>query len=212
MDFKNKYLKYKKKYLELKSQSAGGEEIVINVNDDNKIVINVEANDGSFDDAEKILKINGMIFKNIDLTIIKDKKWVEYLALVAVIENGLALEFVPKEFITKLVAENAVKQNGLALKFLPKESITMKVAENAVEQNGLALKFVPKESITMKVAGLAVMNNGLALEFVPVNLKPDDESIKQNAYDVITEVAIEQNQLAIQFYKGTDPDLLKQKK
>ena len=56
------------------------------------------------------------------------------------------------------------------------------------------------------------MNNGLALEFVPVNLKPDDESIKQNAYDVITEVAIEQNQLAIQFYKGTDPDLLKQKK
>lgn len=91
MTFEQKYLKYRKKYLELQQQ-LGGER--------NELI-----------DA---LRLNGLLLQTVPDNLLSDIEVV----ITAVEQNGLALEFAPDNFkANKEVVMKALNQNGLALEF-----------------------------------------------------------------------------------------------
>ena len=70
-------------------------------------------------------------------------------------QDGLALEFVPKETDNYIdICKEAVKQNGLALQFIKWETFSYLdegyiyyFSMDAVKQNGLALQYAPQEIV-----------------------------------------------------------------
>eukprot|EP00403_Amphidinium_massartii_P030610 CAMPEP_0178391032 /NCGR_PEP_ID=MMETSP0689_2-20121128/10953_1 /TAXON_ID=160604 /ORGANISM="Amphidinium massartii, Strain CS-259" /LENGTH=384 /DNA_ID=CAMNT_0020011561 /DNA_START=1 /DNA_END=1155 /DNA_ORIENTATION=+ len=110
-------------------------------------------------------------------------------AIVAVRRSGMALQFVPVDFMTRDIIMTAVEQNGLALQYarpwlerdidplqnVPADLITLEVIMAAVLQNGMALQYVPTaewidDEILLNIIQMAVQQNGHALQFVPADL------------------------------------------
>lgn len=92
------------------------------------------------------------------------KKQTEDIALLAVTQDGLSLEFVDKEFHTERVINKAIKQNPLSFKFAQLK--TYDICLKAVKLNGVNLEFVPKEYIDDNMIMTALSSNGWALKFV----------------------------------------------
>ena len=88
----------------------------------------------------------------------------EELCKLAVQQNGLALEFVKKQFKTEELCKLAVQQNGFALEFVNKQ--TEEVCKLAVQQNGLALYYVKEQFKTEEICHLAVQQSELASKYV----------------------------------------------
>ena len=118
------------------------------------------------------------------LNLVPIRQRTQEMCLAAIRQNGLALEYVPPYLKTPDICDAAVKQNGLALEFLPVIIYDkQEIYSAAVKQNGLALKLVPEEQRTDKMYLDAVKQNGLALELVPVEQRTDKmllEAVKQN--------------------------------
>lgn len=85
----------------------------------------------------------------------------------ALMQNGMALQFVPKAYVTNEVLFTALKANGLALQFASSDAKDVPQFVNiAVKQNGLALKFASRRGRNNSgTVMIAVMNNGLALQY-----------------------------------------------
>ena len=88
----------------------------------------------NYNDAILALKKNGLLFRYLTSSLKKDKM----LALLAVNQNGLALEYLKDQELhnDKMVTLSAVNQNGLALEFVYKafkDNIDIVMA--AVKQN-----------------------------------------------------------------------------
>ena len=88
----------------------------------------------------------------------------ESIALLAVAQDGLALQFVDKEFHTESVINRAIKQNPLSFKFAQLK--TYDLCLKAVKLNGVNLEFVPEEYIDDNMIMTALSSNGWALKFV----------------------------------------------
>ena len=96
------------------------------------------------------------------------------------VNEGYALEFVPKEMKTEEICKIAVAQNSYALKFVPKEMKTEEICKIAVKQEGTVLKLVPEEMKTEEICKIAVDQEVYSLKFVPKNmLKPLLEILEQ---------------------------------
>ena len=123
---------------------------------------------------------------------------------IQVIEkNGMFLKILSDNFKNDIdIVKRAVIQNGLALEFLPgilnNHPDIIEIIKSAVIQNGLALKFLhdtlEDRPGIIEIIKLAVRQNGLALEFVPFKYK--------NNLDIIT-IAVEQNGMALTFSNKT---------
>ncbi len=126
--------------------------------------------------------------------------------LVAVKENGYALEYV-KEQTSEMCLE-AVKRDGLTLKFVKEQ--TPEICLVAVKQNGYALRFVKEQ--THEICLEAVKQYGLAFEFVkeqtPLlihSLKKYNDSI-YTVFKKVNRIAISENEMK-KFY-NVNPHLL----
>jgi Domain of unknown function (DUF4116) len=116
------------------------------------------------------LKQNGRVLCYVphDLTSpISLEVMISDLYQIAVEQNGLALEHVPKKYRTPELCRIAVEQNGDALEYVPEDYKTPNLYQIAVEQNGLALTCVPENKRTSELCCLAVEQDRHALRFVP---------------------------------------------
>lgn len=84
-----------------------------------------------------------------------DDQFDDNITMASVIQNGLALQYIPPKFINKKVCLTAVKQNGLALRFVPLPFRDMDMCAEAVRQNVNAKSFVPSE---IKVASSVILS------------------------------------------------------
>ena len=80
--------------------------------------------------------------------------------------NGLELQYVKQTFDLCIVA---VKQNGLALEFVNNQTEEICIA--AVINNGFALEFVKHQ--TEDICLVAVKQNGLAYKYINIKQFPD---------------------------------------
>lgn len=92
-------------------------------------------------------------------------KPIELISLHAVLNNGLALEFVKNQ--TEEICKAAVGNNGFALMFVKEQTESICLA--AVRNNGMALKFVKAQ--TERICLEAVKQNGMALAFVNESMR-----------------------------------------
>lgn len=92
---------------------------------------------------------------------------INELSKLAVLQNGVALKYVPIKLCDLELCTMAVKKNGLALEFVPIKLITSELCHLAVKNNGLALRFVPKEFYSKKLFQTALNNNPWSLKYVP---------------------------------------------
>lgn len=111
------------------------------------------------------------------------------LCLVAVKRTAAALKFVPDDLQTPEMVLAAVQGHGEALKSVAPRLRTHEVYMQAVKSYGLAIKYVPDISRTHDVFMRAVENDGLALEHVPAEKQTLDMCI----------AAVERDYYAIRF-------------
>ena len=143
------------------------------------------------------LKFFPNFYKDLSEEMKKDPKIINR----ALKSNGLMLEHVPREIVTKKLIIKAIENNGNALNFFPeylenKEMILLaiktkpliigkssfeirrdiEVAKQAVALDGLTLSYFSlKIQDNEEIVKLAVNNNGDALEFVSNRLKQNRE-------------------------------------
>lgn len=84
-------------------------------------------------------------------------------------KNGLLLQYLDEK--TLLVCNTAINDNGLALQYVPKNFIDQEMCINALSQNALALKYVPEKLMNETIITFALFTNGLSLQFVPDIMK-----------------------------------------
>jgi len=99
------------------------------------------------------------------------------VCLYAVENNGMALEYVPKDGHIKTMSAiymAAVKNDGLALQFVPLKDLSDTIIRAAVTSNGMALQYVPRPSRDWYTCLIAVKNKGMALVHAPTNDMADD--------------------------------------
>jgi len=95
------------------------------------------------------------------------------LCLIAVRQDGRALQYVPQEpknLRDRDMCLTAVQQNGRALQYVPQEPKNLRDRDmclTAVQQNGRALEYVPRELRDREMCLTAVRQNGQALYYVP---------------------------------------------
>jgi len=141
------------------------------------------------EEKQKRKKLFKMIeFFNSHIETLSIDEQNNYKNILAVQQNGLALEFVPPEIRNFDICKIAVQQNGLALQFVPSNMINSDICKIAVQQNGAALQFISPEKRDSDICKIAVQQNGLALQFVQQNT--------ENIFD-ICKIAVQQNELAI---------------
>ena len=88
------------------------------------------------------------------------------LCMLAVKQNGLALQYIPATIQTKELCEEAVKQNGLALVYVSMGLQSADIRKIAVQQNGFAIKYVGSANQTAELCKQAITQNVTALEFI----------------------------------------------
>jgi hypothetical protein len=84
------------------------------------------------------LKVSGLLLKHLSYNTYKDE------CLLAVRQNGLALQYVPDRLMEYEICLEAVKQNGKSLEHVPHSFIDYKMCLQAVIQNPEAINNVPK--------------------------------------------------------------------
>jgi len=97
--------------------------------------------------------------------------------------NGLLLQYLDEK--SRLVCDTALDNNGLALQYVPKNLIDQEMCIKALSQNALALQYVPKELINETIITFALFKNGLSLQFVPDMMKSgvySELAMKNNVY------------------------------
>lgn len=87
-------------------------------------------------------------------------------ALAAVTQDGLAIDYVPRQFRTEAVVQKAVEKNGYALLHVPLALRTESLMLKAVMQNGLVLAHIPEALRTEALVQKAVEQNHQALRLV----------------------------------------------
>ena len=160
MSFEQKYLKYRRKYLELKRQ-IGGE-------DDEK------------DKLIEAVKLDGLALKSAPDNFKDDKEVV----LEAVNQNGKALEFASDNLKDdKEVVMAAINKDAIAFKYASKKLKNDRdLVIFAVSKNGWVLRWLSNFNNDKEIVMLSLKNNGLILNLVSDNLK-DDEVV---VYEALT--------------------------
>ena len=108
---------------------------------------------------------------------------INELSKLAVLQNGLALKFVPNKLRDLNLCITAVKQNGLSLEFVPKNLVTLELCHSAVANKGSSLEFVPKKYFSNQLFMKALDNDPWALRYIPDSFKTYDiyfEIVKKN--------------------------------
>merc|ERR1712227_109817 len=223
MDFMKKYLKYKKKYIQLKNQLGGEKynehDIIIGLNgyidpkyenDEDYILTAIDKKKdikvlfyisdklkGSVDFFKKVVKINGLGLQHGNRDIKNNKE----IVLAAVKNNGYAISFASNDLKKDSeVIMAAVEQNGEVLKIFPRAriiNINRDIVLAAVTQNGKAFYYVRMFSDSFERFKKDKEIVCTAVKTYGLALEYAGEELK-NDEDVVL-AAVENNYLAIRF-------------
>ena len=108
------------------------------------------------------LKHDGFCIKDVAKRLLKYDMCVQ-----AIIQNPMAITYVPEKYRDRALYELAIKNNGRALCYTPEEYFSKELFLTAVKSNGCALEFVPKEERTEELCLIALSKNPSALKYVP---------------------------------------------
>jgi hypothetical protein len=81
--------------------------------------------------------------------------------------DGMTLQYVRPDLLTKKLCWLAVKEDSNALQYVPDRFLTAELCEMAVEKDPTRLEYVPDRLLTAELCLMAVERNGWALSFVP---------------------------------------------
>ena len=113
----------------------------------------------------KMLKTNGLTLRDIPL---EDRKSICANSLEkAVKQNGLALEFVPKELITESLCYRAVSQNPHALKWVPSDFKSIEMCMLAYEADPNTISYILKKHRTLNRYHSMVIKDWRHIQHVP---------------------------------------------
>jgi hypothetical protein len=73
--------------------------------------------------------------------------------------DGLELQYVPKELKDYKICRLALQQNGCAIQFVPEQLLTEELCIIAVTKSGMALKYIPKKNQTTDICLIAINKN-----------------------------------------------------
>lgn len=103
---------------------------------------------------------------------------------LAVLTNGLCLQYIPLDLRTNNLIKLAVKNNGFAIKFCPDSKMNDSIIKYAIDQNPLSIRHLPKEKVTYELIKKVVTINGLAIKYhqstFPVTYELAKIAINQN--------------------------------
>ena len=163
MDYTKKYIKYKKKYFDLKQELEGG----------------------SKNEALAVVKKDGKALADLSEELRADKE----IVLAAVQQNGYALKFASEKLRgDKEVVLAAVQQNGYVLEYASEELRGDKeVVLAAIRRYGCALKYATEELRGDREVVLAAVNKDVdAFKYASKELKNNKEvvlaAVKQNGF------------------------------
>lgn len=111
------------------------------------------------------------------------------MCLEAVKQNGYAIKYVSSKVLTYEICLEAVKNNSRSLSYIPETFQTKELYLEAIKQDGRTLRHIPDKHKSKSICMKAVLQNGLALEFVPNNIVSKE----------LFEIAVEQSGLALKF-------------
>lgn len=97
----------------------------------------------------------------------KEKDITYKMCIAAVETDGMALNIIPKQFITEDIYITACKSNGQMLYNVPMELRTKEMCEIAVSSNGLAIEYVPEDLKTKEMYLLAAKNDPQVMKDMP---------------------------------------------
>lgn len=130
--------------------------------------------DQTFEIVKAVLQADGLVLNDVY------KRLVTYeLCLIAVKQNGLALECVVNKypvFLSDEIIEEAVKSNGLAIEFVSLDKISKKLARLAIcqpinekyrELYKYPIAFVPPQLIDYELSVESIKNAPLSLRHIP---------------------------------------------
>jgi hypothetical protein len=190
MDYhKNKYLKYKEKYIQLKQLK----------------------NNNNFEGGVPGLTYLKVKYDGMNLQYVPVNERTESLCMTAFNQNPLAFEYIPEIIMTYDMCLKAVTFNKKLFKFVPKfykqyelsyivvssDGLLLKdvvinnmsnenyinLVEIAVQKNGNALQHVPQELRKYDICLKAVSSDGCALQYVPQELRKYDICLKAVSSD-----------------------------
>jgi hypothetical protein len=216
-NYKNKYIKYKEKYINLKNIMVGGEctdisgnpilpsknykdyfnlDNLLEYEPDERITLN--GNCYHIDDIYKwvITQHNDIDPLRNPIVPIDRQRIVDlknyHKVLGDVRQNGLRLRFAPVNLQNDPeIVMSAVRQNGLALKFASDDlKNDPKIVMTAVKQYGMSLGFTFNLKKNREIVLEAVKQNGMSLQYASPNLKDDREIVLE---------AVKQNGMAIKY-------------
>ncbi len=115
----------------------------------------------------------GNILRFLQNYLLETKKTNDII-LAALNNNGIALQHVPNEMISKQHIITALKNQGLALQFVPNKFINKIIIHAAIKENPYALQYVPVDKMSEKIILYAVKKLPNTLQYVPDNKKTDE--------------------------------------
>jgi hypothetical protein len=118
-----------------------------------------EINDNIYEIYKFLCEKNGLFIKDI-------KSKTQELCEIAVNENPLAIQYIPKHFMSKEMIEKVLEKNSSCVSFIPEELLTDNLYKNVLNKNGLYLKFIPKIRQTEELCKIAYENNNDACDYI----------------------------------------------
>jgi len=116
---------------------------------------------------------------------------------LAVMADGLNLQYVPRLLLDYDIAITAVKRNAFAIEFVPIEFRDLNMCTKATmppSGHAILLEFVPKEIMTYEFCFKIIRHCGLALRFVPLKYRDEiicNAAIKNHCGLVLRYVPVE---------------------
>ena len=90
------------------------------------------------------------------------------MCLIAVMQDGDALKYVPADLCTEEIYNTACRSNGYVLRYVPISYRTEELCEIAVNSYGCAIADVPEEYKTPELCLKAACQDPYAYNFIPV--------------------------------------------
>lgn len=98
-----------------------------------------------------------------------------YLAALKL--NGLQLEFIPADRITKEMVDHAFKSNTGCFKHIPHDLQTDEMINAMIGENGAMISFIDKSKITKELAKKAIEVTPWAISYIPLNMVTESMAV-----------------------------------
>lgn len=143
--------------------------------------------------CKEILSYDGMMLKYV-------KNQTYKLCEIAVMQNGISLQFVSSKHKDKKICELAVINNRFALQFVDAKFQSEKICECALFQNPDVFEYIHSDALTLELCELAIIQNSDIIDFIDPNYV---------FYNYLAKFAVSRNGNSIQYVKKITDEIRK---